>query len=167
MDLEIERKFILKFLPDKEPDDRIFMHQYYCKIDDVWERVRSMTYESTGKVKHVHTVKTSVSDEYSAAGANLELEKEISKKEFEEFRKMCYSSEFKGKFITKTRHLYKHKDRIWEVDKFHEGCSLIVAEVEIPSMTYSLCVPKFISKCIIYEVTGIKEFSNKNLSFII
>lgn len=165
MELEIERKFLLKRLPQRDPDERIFIHQYYCLIDGIWERARSMDYEIEGKLKYVHTIKKTVSEDYTAAGANIEIEKEITKEDFENFRKECYLPENNSKYITKTRHLYIHGDRTWEVDMFHEECRLIIAEVEIPTIEYSLRVPKYISKNSIYEVTGMKEFSNRSISF--
>ena len=48
------------------------------------------------------------------------------------------------------------------VDKF-DG-HLIIAEIEIPEQDYEVVIPDYIKKRVIIEVTGIKQFSNKNLS---
>lgn len=49
-----------------------------------------------------------------------------------------------------------------QVDKF-DG-HLIIAEIEIPEQDYEVVIPDYIKKRVIIEVTGIKQFSNKNLS---
>jgi CYTH domain-containing protein len=41
---------------------------------------------------------------------------------------------------------------------------LIVAEIEIPTIDYTVEMPDFIKDKLLIEVTGLKQFSNKNLS---
>jgi len=52
----------------------------------------------------------------------------------------------------------------WEVDRFDSGHHLIVAEIEIPKKSFKIKMPDFIREKFLIEVTGIKEFSNRNLS---
>ena len=85
MKLEIERKFIVKSLPTIQPDDVHEIEQYYFKNDKgVWERARTYHSEKTGDM-YIHTVKKSVSK-----GVNMEDEYEMTKKEFDLFKKNCF-----------------------------------------------------------------------------
>ena len=157
MNLEIERKFILKSIPKTTPVEKIKIEQWYHKIDDVWERVRKCESSKNG-VYYVHTIKTPVSDL-----ANMEDEKLLTKEEFNSFVKLCVDDS--SKFISKERLVYPHTGGLkWEVDVFNSGHHLIIAEIEIPSEDYEVKIPKFIKQKLLLEVTGMKQFSNKSLS---
>jgi len=157
MSIEIERKFLLKSMPDAKPAEKIKIQQWYLKIDGRWERVRSLDSEF-GK-RWIHTVKTRVSDM-----SNIEEERAITKKEFMAFVKRCKSPGENARYIAKQRWIYPDGDLKWEVDIFRDRCHLVVAEIEIPSEDYELQIPEFIQKKQLMEVTGLKQFSNKNLS---
>ncbi len=157
MSVEIERKFLLKSMPDSKPSEKIKIKQWYLKIDGRWERVRSLDSEF-GK-RWIHTVKTRVSDM-----SNIEEERAITKKEYDAFVKRCKAPGENARHIAKQRWIYPDGDLKWEVDIFRDRCHLIVAEIEIPSEDYELEIPEFIQKKQLLEVTGLKQFSNKNLS---
>ena len=160
MKLEIERKFLLKSLPEINPIDVIKIEQFYLKNKSgVWERARVCDSKSNG-VKYVHTVKTSV-----MRGVNMEDEHDMTEEEFNSFKKMCYESN-SYRFIKKERNIYPNDDGlIWEVDDFREsGYSLVVAELEIPDKDYILNIPSFINKRLIMEVTDFKQLSSRNLA---
>ena len=158
--LEIERKFLLKSLPIASPEDSIKIEQFYLKRGKTWERVRSWTSLNTHETKYIHTIKKSISK-----GVNMEDEKIISQSEFSEFRIECLSPGAESKSINKTRHIFKNEDGLyWEIDEFHSGYHLIVAEIEIPKKTFKIKIPEYISDLILLEVTGLKKFSNRNLS---
>lgn len=157
--IEIERKFLLKSLPDIEPADRIKISQYYYKnAEGVWERARQMDSKLKGR-KFVHTVKTRISDM-----SNDEQERELTKEEFMEFRRKCLKYPGSSKMLKKTRHVYADGELKWEVDLFREAATLVIAEVEIPSEEFELSVPEFISKKILLEVTSMKQFGNRSLA---
>jgi CYTH domain-containing protein len=158
MNLEIERKFLLKRLPNEKPHDIIKMDQWYLNVNGIYERVRQRQWKSTGKIDWIHTIKEFV-DEMS----NIEIEKFISIDEYHEFIKKCKDSNSDARYIQKRRYLYKNGNDTWEVDEFLET-SLIVAEIEIPNKEYEVIIPNHISDNLICEVTGMREFSNKNLS---
>ena len=158
MKIEIERKFLLKSLPDAKPLEIIKVKQWYLKIDGIWERARLMD-SSIGPKKWVHTVKTKIS--YMSSE---EHEREITKKEFNQFVKRCRMIGENSRFISKERHIYPHGSLKWEVDLFRQKCHIIIAEVEIPSEDYPLYIPEFIERKKLMEVTGMKQFSNKSLS---
>ena len=69
-----------------------------------------------------------------------------------------------SRFINKVRYIYKDGDLKWEVDLFDNGYKLIIAEIEIPKKRYKLNIPDFIKDVLLLEVTGLKQFSNRNLS---
>jgi CYTH domain-containing protein len=159
MKLEIERKFLLKAMPSKSPDDVFAIDQYYMKNKSgVWERARTYHSEISGDT-YIHTIKKNVSK-----GINIEDEKELTKEQFEEFRAKCLSGKYESRFIQKERHVYKEGELKWEVDKFGSGYNLIVAEIEIPKKTFKITFPDYISNVLLLEVTELKQFSNRSLS---
>lgn len=156
--IEIERKFLLKSIPDGKPSETIKIKQWYLKVDGIWERARSMESNISG-IKWVHTIKTRISD-----SSNIEEERDLSKDEFDDFVKRCKGSKQNAKYITKQRRIYPDGNLKWEVDVFSQKCHIIVAEVEIPTEDYELLIPDFIQKKNLLEVTGMKQFSNRSLS---
>jgi len=159
MKLEIERKFLLKSMPDIPPAEIVKIDQFYLKNDiGTWERARSWDSNTKGKC-WIHTVKKSVSK-----GVNLEDERFLTEKEFKEFKSKCLLSTTESRFISKERWIYPDGNLYWEVDIFNSGHHLIVAEIEIPTKNYKVNIPKFIDDKLLLEVTGLKQFSNRNLS---
>ena len=86
----------------------------------------------------------------------------ITPEEFNQFVEQCKVSQ--SKYISKERLIYPDGDLKWEVDVFNNGHHLIVAEIEVPSMEFEVKIPKFINDKLLMEVTGMKQFSNRNLS---
>ena len=160
MNLEIEKKFLLKAIPDKKPIEKIEINQWYRKTSKgIWERARSCYSDKRG-IYFIHTIKTSVSP-----GVNMEDEKYLTSEEFNEFVKKCKKSS-EARYIFKERYVYEHdKDNLkWEVDVFQNGHHLVVAEIELPDENYQVELPKFIKDKFLIEVTELKQFSNRNLS---
>ena len=159
MKLEIERKFLLKAMPDKAPSEIVKIDQWYWKNSKgVWERARSWDSNING-VSWIHTIKKSV-----AKGINIEDEHNLTKEEYEFFTKRCNTPGEDSKFISKERWIYPDGDLKWEVDLFKDNYHLIIAEIEIPTEDYDLTLPDFINKKSLLEVTGMKQFSNRSLS---
>jgi CYTH domain-containing protein len=157
--IEIERKFLLKGIPEKKPNEIIKINQWYLKNEEgVWERIRSWNSNTNGK-KWIHTIKTRISDM-----SNIEEEKEVTEKEFLAFQRKCHSKSNTGRSIIKERRIYIDGENKWEVDLFKSGCQLVIAEVEIPTEDYDLVIPEFIEKKNLMEVTGLKQFSNRSLA---
>src|ERR1035437_6275232 len=159
--LEIEQKFLLKAMPDKEPSEVVNIYQWYWKNKKgIWERARSWESNTKG-IKWIHTVKKTISK-----GVNMEDEHEITQEEFDLFTQRCVLPKEDSRFISKERWIYpiEGSDLYWEVDKFDCGHHLIVAEIEIPKKTFKITMPSFIKDKFLMEVTGIKQFSNRNLS---
>jgi CYTH domain-containing protein len=159
MKLEIERKFLLKAMPDKTPSEIVKIDQWYWKNSKgVWERARSWDSNING-MSWIHTIKKSV-----AKGINIEDEHNLTKEEYEFFTKRCKTPDEDAKFISKERWIYPDGDLKWEVDIFNSGHHLIVAEIEIPKKSFKVNIPDFIKDKLLMEVTEIKQFSNRNLS---
>jgi CYTH domain-containing protein len=157
MTIEIERKFLLKSIPNKKPSETIEIFQWYFKNDSgVWERARSC-YSDIRGFYFVHTIKKSISP-----GINEEDEKEITSEQFNEFVNRCKLGQ--SRYISKQRQVFIDGELKWEVDVFNNGHYLIIAEVELPAIDYPITLPKFISETLLLEVTGMKQFGNKNLS---
>jgi CYTH domain-containing protein len=159
MKLEIERKFLLKAMPDKIPSEIVKIDQWYWKNSKgVWERARSWDSNING-VSWIHTIKKSV-----AKGINIEDEHNLTKEEYEFFTKRCNTPGEDSKFISKERWIYPDGDLKWEVDMFNSGHHLIVAEIEIPKKSFKVNIPDFIKDKLLMEVTDFKQFSNRSLS---
>ena len=162
LNLEIERKFLLKSLPNIEADEIIKIDQYYLKNEEgIWERARTYHSDVNGDF-WIHTVKKSLSK-----GVNIEDEYHMSEKQYDEFVKKCKSGKYESRFIQKERHIFKDGDLKWEVDNFLSGYKLVIAELEIPKKRFKIQFPDFISEVLLLEVTGLKQFSNRSLSLTI
>ncbi|MBA3984989.1 MAG: hypothetical protein H0X63_00045 [Flavobacteriales bacterium] len=160
MHLEIERKFLVKSLPlSVDYSDIITIDQYYLKnIEGIWERVRTW-HSRSGTLKWIHTIKKTISK-----GVNLEDEKEITEEEYNTFVTRCKNGE-SGRFLSKKRYLYLDNGLTWELDVFTSNIALIIAEVELPKKNFKLEIPKFIEEILLLEVTALKQFSNRSLSY--
>jgi len=157
MNIEIERKFLIKSIPSRKPDEIIEIFQWYYKNDQgIWERVRSC-YSDIKGFYFIHTIKKSISP-----GVNEEDEKIITSQDFNEFIKKCKLGQ--SRYISKERLVFIEGDLKWEVDVFNNGHHLIIAEVELPEEDYPVVIPKFIKDKLLMEVTGMKQFGNRNLS---
>jgi CYTH domain-containing protein len=159
MKLEIERKFLLKSLPKNSPEQSVDIEQFYLKNESgIWERARTW-FSSNGDKKYIHTIKKNVSK-----GVNIEDEYLMEEDDFLKFRDSCFKLNAESRQIKKVRHIYKDGSLFWEVDEFKDDYQLIIAEIEIPKKTFKLTIPDFIKEVMLLEVTGMKQFNNRNLS---
>lgn len=153
--LEIERKFLLKKVPDfnKNQIKKKLIHQIYIDIDGKINRFREIVdLSSSVENKYIHCVKRPISK-----GVFEEIEEEISKEEFVEMSQKNHS------YVIKTRYVYEHGGLNWEID-YYNDIRLVTMEVELDDIDQKIEIPDLIKKEIITEVTGQKEFSNYNLS---
>ena len=158
MTIEIERKFLVKSLPKRDPDSIYDIKQYYSKNEwGIWERARTYHSEQKGE-RYIHTIKKNLSK-----GVNIEDEKEISQSEYQDFINNCMTKS-DSRWIEKFRYEYIDNDLKWEVDVFGFDYKLIIAEVELPTKNFDLKIPKFMEDIILLEVTGMKQFNNRSLS---
>lgn len=157
VNLEIERKFLLKRLPvemlKKTKHEIIEISQYYLFINGVWQRFRiAQTKKGT---KYIHTIKHSLKP-----GVFQEDEREMSK---QEFVNIVYGPSKDVRIMEKTRYVVKFQKLKFEID-FYKNLSLVTLEVELPKIDHVYKTPAAISKEILMELTGMKQFSNFNLA---
>lgn len=158
MPLEIERKFLIE-MPDLKWIEKntnctiaYIVQTYLGKNEEGFgNRVRSMMVN--GKMKYFHTAKKSVS-----GITRIELEKEISKKEYDEY---LYR---KNKVISlkKTRYIIKMNNLKYEIDIYPFWTQTAIMEVELKNEKQKFDIPKFIN--VIGEVTNNLDYSNHSLA---
>jgi CYTH domain-containing protein len=147
---EIERKFLLKRFPKLEKINTVYQIQQWYHSDGF--RYRYQLEIPNGDVKIFKTRKTNISK-----GVNQEEETILSQNEFNELDLSNSLS------VKKIRTVVKYKGHKLEIDKY-EGLNIVILEVELEDLNEKIPMPKYIDKEILYEVTGIKEFSNKSLA---
>jgi CYTH domain-containing protein len=159
--IEIERKFLLKSLDPASKEfyvDSTNILQFYLSSDEgISRRVREESSMDDSKVVFTYTEKKDVSP-----GVREENEKEITSEEFENLYKEAST------YITKSRHKFKFPetgDLIWEIDVFR-NVTLIIAEIELPSIDHSFEIPALLRDNIVMEITEHPEFNNINLATI-
>lgn len=147
---EIERKFLLKRFPRLEKIDNVFKIKQWYHSDGF--RYRYQVEVPINEITILKTKKTNLSK-----GINREEETTLTQNEFDE---IDLSNSL---YIEKTRTVVKYKKRKFEIDKY-EGMNIIILEVELNDINDPIVFPKYLEKEIVYEVTGIKEFTNKKLA---
>jgi CYTH domain-containing protein len=147
---EIERKFLLKRFPRLEKINTVYQIEQWYHHDGF--RYRKQIELPTQKVVFFKTKKTNLSK-----GVNQEEETSLTREEFDQ---LDLSNSL---HIKKTRTVIKYKGHKFEIDKY-DGINIIILEIELKDLEEKIIIPKYIDKEILYEVTGIKEFSNKKLS---
>ena len=158
MPLEIERKFLIE-MPDlkwieKNTDCTVanIVQTYLGKNSEGFgNRVRAM--KINGKIKYFHTAKKSVS-----GITRIELEKEISKKEYEK----CLIKGKKTVSLKKTRYIIKMNDLKYEIDVYPFWTQTAIMEIELKNEEQKFDIPEFIK--VIGEVTNNLDYSNHSLA---
>jgi CHAD domain-containing protein/CYTH domain-containing protein len=149
--LEIERKFLLKGLPDSMPDSTsVTMEQGYLPGERLVERLRAV---DVGRQRmYFRTVKV------GAGLVRTELEEETSADVFKSMWPLT-----KGKRLTKRRHRVPDGALAWEIDEFTDR-SLVLAEIELPSAETPVEIPDWLAPFIEREVTGDVAYLNSTLA---
>lgn len=150
-DTEIERKFLLKYLPREArsaPAQEI--SQGWIPGQRLQERLRRV--RESGKEEFFRTVK---------------LGRGIQRIEVEEstppalFDRMWPLTE--GRRVLKRRYAVEDGGRTWEIDEFLDR-SLFLAEVELPTADAEVSIPRWLAPAVEREVTGEDAFVNVNLA---
>lgn len=150
--IEIERKWLLKRLPDLTPIEVMTITQYY---KDGYRYRMQQSFSKEAKYYKIRKVK-------DAPGINRELDiEEIDMIEFYRNRTGAMSERHE---IVKQRHVYQLNDGLKaEVDVF-SNLTLIMMEVELKDIEQELILPDAIHQVILMEVTGNEKFDNFNLA---
>jgi CYTH domain-containing protein len=155
MALEIERRFLLKHVPDIKYDKELLIVQYYMKDG---YRLRSQSDYNTDKTIYYKTFKKATDNPM----VDEEMDVEISVKEFNKL----YKPKKVLRSIVKDRNVkFLDKDGLkFEIDNFQDGLAVVIAEIEIPTIDYDLVLPDYIQKVLLLEVTEYRQFKNYNLA---
>ena len=146
MAIEIERKFLVKYIPNEEIKFSHYIRQgYIAKNQDTVIRVRQK------ENNYFITIKGN-----KVGISRFEFEYSIPKDDAKIlFKKFCHN-----KVIEKTRHYIENKGHTWDLDVFHgENKGLIVAEIELDFEAQTFHVPNWVG-C---EVTDQVKYYNMNL----
>lgn len=163
INVETERRFLLKRLPNIKWDDELSIHQIYLseKGAPVVERIRKTQRDLPTDIEYTQTTKNRISHM-----SNEEDEIEITREDYVTLSVKEKRSLRKSRFI-------KHIDGglKWEVDLMGtrsdivgHGLRLVIAEIELPSEDHELILPDWLKEVLIMEVTGMNQFSNSNLA---
>ncbi len=149
--LEIERKYLLRELPEIPPASEVLdITQGYLPGDRIHERLRHVSSDS-GELWY-RTVK-------SGSGlTRIEHEEETTPEIFTAMWPLTV-----GKRIRKRRHEVRDGDYLWQIDEFLDR-SLVVAEVELPSADAVAEPPEWLAAVMEREVTDEREYENASLA---
>jgi CHAD domain-containing protein/CYTH domain-containing protein len=149
--IEIERKYLLKGMPDSMGDsDFVTIEQGYLPGERLVERLRAIV---VGRQRtYFRTVKV------GAGLVRTELEEETSAEMFKSMWSLT-----KGRRLTKRRHRVTEGELTWEIDEFTDR-DLVLAEIELPSAETAVEIPKWLEPFVDREVTGEVAFLNSTLA---
>ena len=141
--LEIERRWVIKCLPDVKFDDLLHIKQYYTPSGRFRKSYNGSDFT------YYHTVKKTISP-----GINEEIENIITPFEFEAAIRNATS------FITKHRYKYKYDGLVYEFDGmlFDESSpvpTIWMLEIELKHINQPIDMPDNIKTIIIKEITGL------------
>ncbi len=162
INLEIERKFVLKSLPFIVPEYVIKIEQYYHP-----DRFRIRKSIKTYSTDYVFCEKEAT----EVAGIFKEKERDLTAAEFDKYLINC------NKVIRKLRYVYLREDGLkWEVDVYEDvdkpddGTAietigrLITAEIELPDIVHEFKTEAWMTAYIDKEVTGLSEYFNSHIA---
>ena len=143
-EIEIERKWLLKELPNVEFDQVIKVEQYYKDF----LRYRK---ENTNGVESFICIKK----EKLQLGVNREIWQDCTKEDY------FFNYPQHEKPIKKTRYVLEYQGRNIEIDTFEDG--MVTMEIEVKSLSEAIQIPQIIHTQIEREVTGDPDYSNYQL----
>ena len=153
---EIERKYLLRFVPEKARDSRwVDIAQGYLPGSTLQERIRRVSIDHGSGRKDLHFYRT------------VKLGEGVTRTEVEE---ETTEAIFLAMWpLTKRRRLRKRRFEVdvdgltWEIDEFRNR-DLVLAEVELDSEDDEVTFPDWLAPAVQREVTGEPEFLNVNLA---
>jgi adenylate cyclase len=151
-DREIERKFLLRALPERVREAQSAeVDQGYLPGMRINERIRRM--RSADGARFYRTIKMGSGVE------RYELEEETN----EEFFRTVWPLT-RGARIFKRRYFVPEGDVIWEIDEFLDRPGLWLAEVELETVDQRVIVPDWLEAVVEREVTDEKDYTNHALA---
>ena len=154
--LEVERKYLLRFLPEEARDGRrIDIAQGYIPGSRLHERIRRVSvYHGSGR-KDVHYYRTVKLGE---GVTRTEIEEETTEAVFLAMWPLTHRHR-----LRKRRFEVDADGQTWEIDDF-KNRDLVLAEIELDSEDDEVTFPDWLAPAVQREVTGEPEFQNINLA---
>jgi CHAD domain-containing protein/CYTH domain-containing protein len=154
--LEIERKYLLRFVPEEARDGRrIDIAQGYVPGSRLHERIRRVSIHHGSGRNDVHFYRTVKLGE---GVTRTEIEEETTEAIF-----LAMWPLTRRRRLRKWRFEVEADGRTWEIDEF-KNRDLVLAEIELDSEDEEITVPDWLAPAIQREVTGEPEFQNINLA---
>ena len=154
--MEIERKYLLRFLPDEARDGRrLDIDQGYVPGDELHERIRRVSVRHASGRTDVHFYRTVKLGE---GVARTEIEEETTEAIFGVLWPLT-----RGRRLRKRRFEVEADGRTWEIDEF-KNRDLVLAEIELDSEDDDVRFPEWLEPAVQREVTTEPEFQNINLA---
>ena len=151
-DREIERKYLLRALPDRVREARsVDVDQGYLPGTRINERVRRA--RSAEGTRFFRTIKM------GAGLDRFELEEQTT----EEFFNAVWPLT-RGARVFKRRYFVPEGDVTWEIDEFLDRAGLWLAEVELESAGQTVPIPDWLGAVLEREVTDDARYSNHQLA---
>lgn len=149
--LEIERKYLLRGLPERiRGSEPLEVEQGYLPGALLRERLR--------RIRHAGEVTCWRSIKAGRGVTRVEVEEEISDDLFDQLWPLTVGSR-----VLKRRYRIPEGGLVWEIDEFLER-DLVLAEVELETEAVEVVLPDWIRDQVVREVTGEAEFLNSTLA---
>ena len=155
-DIEIERKYLLRALPDEARTAlRLDIDQGYIPGARLHERIRRVTVRHRSQppeLRYYRTVKL------GDGVARTEIEEPTTEAIFEAMWPLT-----KGRRLRKRRYVVAVDGKTWEIDDF-KNRDLVLAEIELESEDEPVTFPPWLAPVVEREVTGEAAYQNINLA---
>jgi CHAD domain-containing protein/CYTH domain-containing protein len=149
--LEIERKYLLRGLPERtRGTEPLEVEQGYLPGALLRERLR--------RTRHAGEVTCWRSIKAGRGVTRIEVEEEIAEELFDQLWPLT-----EGSRVVKRRYRIPEGGLVWEIDEFLER-DLVLAEVELGAEDAEVIPPDWIRDQVVREVTGEAEFLNSTLA---
>ena len=154
--LEIERKYLLSFVPDDARDGRqVDIAQGYVPGAQLHERIRRVSERYGGRRREDRFYRTVKLGE---GVSRTEIEEETTPAIFEAMWPLT-----KGHRLRKRRYTVGVDGKMWEIDEF-KNRDLVLAEIELESEDEEVRMPRWLAQAVQREVTLEPAFQNINLA---
>lgn len=152
-EIEIERKFLLRALPERARSaPSLEIDQGYVPGERIRERIRR-TIAGDGTVRYWRTLK-------SGTGiARAEIEEETTAELFAALWPVT-----RGARVRKRRYLVQDGSDLWEIDEFLDRPDLWLAELELERVEQVVTIPDWLAPAVVREVTDERDFTNRALA---
>jgi len=149
--VEIERKYLLRALPDLPAGARVLrIDQGWLPGDRLQERLRRT--RAGERTSYTRTVKAGAGIE------RLEIEEETTAEVFRALWRLT-----RGRRVRKLRYVVEQDDCRWEIDRFI-GFELLLAEIELETRDQPVTIPPWLQAVLEREVTGEAAYTNRCLA---